>query len=136
MWRLALVTVVVLTAAAGGYWWWWHRQPVVVPERTIPGEVRQVTVEVLNGTDVDGLARATTRLLRASGIDVVHFGTASADTFTSTQVLVRRGDTTGAVGVLGILGLGTLIVDEDAELLLDVSVYLGRDAAGLIGFDP
>ena len=91
---------------------------------------------MLNGTDVDGLARATTQLLRAGGIDVVYFGTASSDTFAATQILVRRGDTTGAVNVLRILGLGMLVVDEDSELLLDVTVYLGRDAAGLIGFDP
>ena len=135
MWRLAVVGVVALAAVAGGYWWW-HHQPDVVPERAIPGEASRVTVEVLNGTDVDGLARATTQLLRAGGIDVVYFGTASSDTFAATQILVRRGDTTGAVNVLRILGLGMLVVDEDSELLLDVTVYLGRDAAGLIGFGP
>lgn len=135
MWRLAVAGAFVLAAALGGYWWW-ERQPVQLPERAIPGEGSRVTVEVLNGTDVDGLARATTRLLRAGGIDVVHFGTASADTFSATQILVRRGDTVGAVHVVGVLGFGALIVDADPDLLLDVSVYLGRDAAVLVGFDP
>ncbi len=135
MWRLAVAGVVVLAAAVSGYWWW-QRQPAVVPERAIPGEGSRVTVEVLNGTDVDGLARATTRLLREGGIDVVRFGTASADTFSATQVLVRRGDTVGAVQVVGVLGFGALIVDEAPGLLLDVSVYLGRDAAAQMGFNP
>jgi hypothetical protein len=135
MWRLAVAGALVLAAALAGYWWL-ERQPVQPPERAIPGEGNRVTVEVLNGTDVDGLARATTRLLRAGGIDVVHFGTASADTFSATQILVRRGDTVAAVRVGGVLGFGALIVDEDPDLLLDVSVYLGRDAAALVGFDP
>ena len=80
--------------------------------------------------------RATTQRLRAGGIDVVYFGTAAADTFSATAIVVRRGDTTSAVHVQRVLGLGTLIVEEDPHLLLDVSVYLGRDAVELLGFHP
>jgi hypothetical protein len=134
--RLAATIVVVLIAGAVGTYWWWQRRPADAPGRPIPGETIRTKVEVLNGTDVDGLARATTRLLRSGGIDVVSFGTASADTFSVTQILVRRGDTVGAVHVLEALGVGNIAVAENPELLLDVSVYLGRDAARLIGLDP
>ena len=135
MWRLALVFVVVIVTGGIGYWWL-QQTPPEPEERTIPGTDMPFTVEVLNGTNVDGLARATTRHLRAAGIDVVRFGTASADTFSVTQILVRRSDTTGAARVRASLGFGTVILDEDARLLLDVSVYLGRDASGLVGIDP
>ncbi len=133
--RVTVLTVTVVAAAALGAWWL-LRQPAETDVRAIPGEGERITVEVLNGTDVDGLARATTQHLRAGGIDVVYFGTAATDTFSVTRILVRRGDTTAAARVQEVLGLGTLVVDEDPLLLLDVSVYVGRDVAVRLGLDP
>lgn len=98
----------------------------------VPGEDgRRVLVEVLNGSGVDGLARAVTRHLRRAGFDVVFFGTAPA-TAPATVLYVRRGDSTHAMAVRRALGGGDIVVAPDPRPLLDVSVILGPDAAAFV----
>ncbi len=86
---------------------------------------------MFNGAGIDGLARATTARLRRHGIDVVYFGTASVDTLGRTRILVRRGDRDAGVRVREVLRSGTVRIEEDSSRLVDVSVFLGRDAATL-----
>jgi hypothetical protein len=95
-----------------------------------------MTVEVLNGTTVDGLAREVTQRLRHAGIDVVSFGGAQDTSLDSTVILVRRGDSTDALRVRRALGLGRVLIEPDARLLLDVSVLVGRDLSGVLGLHP
>ena len=94
----------------------------------IPGTRLSYTVEVLNGTDVDGLARTITARLRHAGIDVVSYGMASDTGRDSTLLLVRSADTAAAWAVREALGFGKVDVEPDPRLLLDVSVVLGKDA--------
>lgn len=122
---LGLAAAVVL---AGGGWWAARRVADDRQELPIPGTGQRVTVEVLNGTRIDGLARAATRRLRRRGIDVVYFGTAAEDTVETTLIVVRRGDNTAAARVREALGTGRVVVQPDPRLLLDVSVLLGVDA--------
>jgi hypothetical protein len=95
----------------------------------IPGERVPYAVEVLNATDVDGLARAVTLHLREQGIDVVFYGTADSAVGDTTLIVVRGADTKAGDVVRDVLGVGRVLVDPDPRLLLDVSVFLGRDAA-------
>jgi hypothetical protein len=97
----------------------------------IPGERIRYTAEVLNGTDVNGLARLVTLRLREAGIDVVFYGTAATAAGDSTVILVRGADSSAGAVVRDALGLGRVVVEPDPHLLLDVSVVLGRDAAAL-----
>ena len=101
----------------------------------VPGERLPYTVEVLNGTTVDGLARTTTFRLRRAGLDVVSFGTSPmpAD---STLILVRSGDAEAGGAVRDVLGVGRVVAEPDPDLLLDVTVILGRDAAGVFDRGP
>lgn len=94
----------------------------------VPGERVPYLVEVLNGTDADGLARAVTHRLRRQGFDVVLFGSAAAGGIDSTQLLVRRGDAAAGLAVRKALGFGRVALATDSALLLDVTVLLGRDA--------
>ncbi len=94
----------------------------------IPGERDTLQVQVLNATGVDGLARAVTIRLRRAGIDVVDFGTAADRSLDTTQIVIRRGDSTAGFAVRDLLGVGQIVVDPDPDLLLDVSVILGLDA--------
>ncbi len=95
----------------------------------MPGEGgSRLMVEVLNGTTIDGLARGVTRRLRRQGIDVVYYGSATISDAESTFVIARGGDTTAAREVRDALGVGTVLNDPLAYLLLDVTVVLGRDA--------
>ena len=94
----------------------------------IPGEGGDtLTVEVLNGTDVDGLAREVTRRLRRRGIDVVYFGSGDRKDLDVTRIVIRRGDSTVARSIREALGTGRVSVDLNPRLLLDASVILGRD---------
>jgi hypothetical protein len=97
----------------------------------VPGARVRYTVEVLNATPVDGLARAVTLRLRRRGVDVVYFGTAEGGPRDSTRIVVRRGDSTAALAVRELLGLGRIVVEPDSGLLLDVTVLLGADATAL-----
>lgn len=92
----------------------------------IPGERQPFTVEVLNGTNVDGLARAVTQQLRRAGLDVVFYGT-SPDSADSTVILVRGEDPAAANAVREVLGVGRIVADPDPRLLLDATVILGHD---------
>ena len=105
------------------------RAPPNLSRSRIPGEGNRITVEVLNGTTVNGLARQVTRQLRRRGIDVVYFGSAASPDADSTLVIARRGDTAAAGIVRNALGVGTITDEASAQLLLDVTVVLGRDAA-------
>ena len=133
--RVAAGLAMLVLVTAAGYWWWRQRSDVMA-EYVIPGDAHPARVEVLNASGIDGLARATTRLLRSRGIDVVYFGTASVDSLSTTRIIVRRGDTTAAVLVREALGVGILVEEQDPRLLLEVTVHLGRDAARSEGFRP
>ena len=105
-----------------------HDRPTAAEYR-VPGVRVPYTLEVLNGTDVDGLAFAVTLRLRRAGLDVVSYGTAPGERADSTLLLVRSADTAAGWAVRDALGVGRVVVEPDARLLLDVTVLLGRDAA-------
>ena len=134
--RRILIVAGAAAAVALGAWLAWRGATGERGQYPIPGDGERITVEVLNATGVDGLARATTRQLRRAGIDVVYFGTASLDTLEHTYIAVRRGDTTAAVRIRAALGVGRIVVEPDSRLLLDASVFLGRDITLLIHFGP
>jgi hypothetical protein len=125
-WGAALVAAVGLLATA---WRLTVRHGPAAAEYRVPGSRLPHTIEVLNGTDVDGLARTVTFRLRRAGLDVVSFGTAAEPAGDSTLVLVRSADTAAGWTVREALGFGRVVVEPNARLLLDVTVVLGRDAA-------
>lgn len=102
--------------------------------RAIPGEGEgeRVVVEVLNTTPAVGLARAATRRLRDAGLDVVYFGTDNGAVIDRTQVLVRRGPMSAGERAVGALGAGAVRAAPDPDRLVDITVRLGRDFAGLV----
>lgn len=92
--------------------------------RIVPDSLR-ITVEVLNGTDIRGLARRGTFVMRDLGFDVVGTGNASEPTDTTT-VYVRSGRMDW--GELAAQGLGgaRVIARPDSSRYLDLTVVLGR----------
>ena len=91
----------------------------------VPPSTDRVVVEVLNGTDRPGLARAGARELRRGGFDVVYLATAPA--VDSTTVLVRRGALETGQQVRKLLGSGKVKVARDSTRHVDVTVILGPD---------
>lgn len=100
-------------------------------EARIETQVRnRITVEVLNGAGVNGLAARTRELLRRRGFDVLEVGsTAPADT---TVVAVSNGTEEDARRVAGALGLPDRRItttDGADENAATVRVTLGSDYA-------
>ncbi len=126
-----LVVAVAAVAVIAVLGWWVASSPPAAGRgaAVIPGTVDPFVIEVLNGTRIDGLARRTTHRLRRQGIDVVYFGSAAMDTLQQTRIVIRRGDSLAAVRVRSALGVGTVTVEPDESLLLDLTVLLGSDAA-------
>jgi hypothetical protein len=114
--------------AVGGVWRFWPapREHVQGHAYPVPSPDRRITVEVLNGTRRQGLARVATRALRQQGIDVVFFGNADAAA-DSTRILVRRGDPGRGKDVVDALGKGRLRIEPDTLRRVDATVILGED---------
>ncbi len=96
-----------------------------VSERS--GEEGRIRVEVLNGSGVSGAARAATARLRDQGFDVVYFGNAEEFGRDSTLVLDRVGEVEHARSVADAMGVRQVASEPDANLYVDVSVWLGAD---------
>lgn len=132
---LALSAGLILIAAATGFLIHGEREQPVAHAFAIPPLQGRLMVEVLNGTQRQGVARTATRLLRARGVDVVFLGNAdSAERL--TQVIVRRGDPNRARTVVGVLGAGKIVVETDTFRRVDVSVILGEDFRPKLGIHP
>ena len=129
---VALLGVAVVVAVA---WMLTQRATGGRPDAGVPGERVPFTVEVLNGTDVDGLARRATLHLRRAGLDVVFYGT-SAESADSTTIIVRGTDPAAGDVVRYALGVGRIRLDPDPRLLLDVTVVVGRDAVAVLDRGP
>ena len=124
-----LLRAVILLVLIGGFAGvgWALLRPRPNDRRTLAIRVPDstgITVEVLNGSGRQGLARSVTRALRQEGFDVMYFGSAR-DSVRLTEVLSRRGDSTAAVKVAKVLGVGAVRVARDTLLRLDVTVLLG-----------
>lgn len=128
---IGILVAAVLVIGLGVLGWRWRTHgPTSGSAYPIPGaEGPHLRVEVLNTTQVDGLARDVTERLRRHGIDVVNFGSASSPDTDSTRIVVRRGDSTAGVRVRDALGMGRVTEQPDPQLLLDVTVLVGADAA-------
>jgi hypothetical protein len=118
-------------------WWGLHRRTPHPIAAVIPSDSgRPITVEVLNETPVDGLARDVARKLRGRGIDVVSIGTSGRRDRDSTAILLRRGDTATATAVKKALGVGRISRELDPHRLLDASVLIGRDLVPALNRHP
>lgn len=133
-WVAGAVSTAVLAAVL------WLRRPgpalVVMADADgaligLPPLPRRVTVEVLNGSGIAGLARTGTLRLRRAGLDVVAYGGADSGQRAAgvTLILVRRGDTAGAGRILRLYPTAELRDARLASRLVDLTLVLGADAA-------
>ncbi len=101
---------------------------VFTPRPQPAGDDKAIIVEVLNGTDTQGLATQAAKVLRSQGVDVMALGQAPRPR-SRTAVYDRTGDFDRAARVRLALGCPTAItmIRIDALRGVDASVELGDD---------
>lgn len=85
------------------------------------------TVEVLNGTPLKGAAGVVAERLRAEGFDVVKIGNAPDQNHPRTLVVERHAGATTAGEIARALGLARAYPFRNENLLVDATVFVGRD---------
>ena len=126
------ILLALVVAGAGFFVWtrYFRAEPAETaasagsPERMVPPGVR-IKVEVLNATNVRGLARKATFFLRDRGFDVVAIGT-SREQRGSTLVLDRSNHPAWAALVATAFG-SKVESQPDTSRYVDVTVLLGAD---------
>ncbi len=88
-----------------------------------------ITVAVLNGTGVGGLASRTAEVLEENGYDVLEIGNAEKQTHT-TLIVDHRGQARRAERVQTVIGGGVVSASPDGQNPADVTVILGDDLVG------
>lgn len=99
-------------------------------EESIRDENIVIRLEILNGTEVTGLAARTAELYRSYGFDVVAVGNAQRDDIAETIVLNRSGSDVFARRTADIIRAPQVEADTDAQAAVDVTVILGEDFDG------
>lgn len=130
--RWILLAIAVLAIGIAGWRAYARRErqaesPVTgdVRVRRIVPDTLRIKVEVLNGTDIRGLARRGTFLMRDLGFDVVNSGN-SSEKLDSTTIYVRSGREDWAALAARGLGGARIIARPDTSRYLDLTVVLGR----------
>ena len=92
----------------------------------------RLRVEILNGSGDRGAARAMMHRLRDLGFDVVAIYNAESFDYRVTRVINRSGKPGAAREVASSIGADSVGTAVDRELVLDVTVILGKDWRTLI----
>lgn len=125
----ALVAVAGVTTWAYASRAWRARDGGPAPsgvQRIVPTDTR-IRVEVLNGTNVRGLARRASLYLRDLGFDVVRFDQDSTAERTTTLVLDRTAHPDWARMLSAALEGSRVEVRPDTSRYVDITVLLGSD---------
>ena len=103
-----------------------NARPALTPAYEVPGTRHTLRIEILNGTERDGLARVASRQMRRAGFDVVFYGSTDS-AVRVTRVIARRVDRDAARAVAAALGVDSIVAVRDTMRRVDVSVWLGDD---------
>jgi anionic cell wall polymer biosynthesis LytR-Cps2A-Psr (LCP) family protein len=116
------------------------RQTLATLTRDIDEHLREqtLTVEVLNGTAINGLAGRTAEMPRSFGYDVISIGNADRNNYESTVVIHRSGDENMVRDFAGVIRCDniqqdlSLYEDDDQsrEYKADLTLLIGRNFNG------
>jgi anionic cell wall polymer biosynthesis LytR-Cps2A-Psr (LCP) family protein len=91
-----------------------------------------IAVEVLNGTNVTGLARRAANVFQSFGYEIVAIGNAENQDYLKTVVLDRKGRIDSAERLAELIRCERVYtrMEEVSDLTVDVTVILGKDFDG------
>ncbi len=99
-------------------------------EDSIRDENIVIKLEILNGTDVTGLASRTAELYRSYGFDVVALGNAQSNEVERTRIVDRVGSEIFARRAAEIIRASLVESDPVPQAAVDVTIILGKDFDG------
>ncbi len=101
-------------------------------KETINSDDLTVTIEILNGTNVNGLAARTREIYQSFGYDVISIGNADNNQYMHTVVLDRKGNIEVAKKVAMIIHCERVYTRFDPNLddAIEVTIILGKDFDG------
>ncbi|MBS3885529.1 MAG: LCP family protein [Dethiobacter sp.] len=94
-------------------------------QATIPR--RQITVEILNGSGLPGVATAVAGKLKAEGFNVLRVGNADSSDFEASKVISRIENMDAAKAVAIMLPGAQLLKEENPEKGVHVTVIVGKN---------
>ena len=107
-------------------------EPVATPEPTQAAETKEsVTVEIRNGTNINGLAAKTQDKLAAEGYDVIAIGNAATRTVTKTtvyQIANTAADSAQSIAELLEVASSTGLPEGEAQTSAQIVIILGEDS--------
>ena len=94
--------------------------------------IKNITVEVLNGCGVNGLAAKATDFFRFKQIDVLKSDNADRYDYLKTQIISRNENINSLKAVANCFNLSTsdtnhILINPDESLGVDVTIILGKD---------
>ncbi|MCL2294405.1 MAG: LCP family protein [Spirochaetes bacterium] len=113
-------------------------------EDAISGEEAIVRIEILNGTNIQGLAARTSHIFITHGFDVVSVGNAGRNNYERTVVIAQGTHVTSAGKVAAVIRCTNIEISDEPAITIagedntifspanraDVTVILGRDFDG------
>jgi len=99
----------------------------------VPGDyVLPIRVEILNGTNLTGLASRTAQLYKSFGFEIAAVANAELNNYSRTIVLDRRGNPEAVKQVAELIRCEQIHsqIDENRDETVDVTVILGKDFDG------
>ena len=96
------------------------------------GNIMNVSVEILNGTNINGLASRTAQIFRSYGFQIASVSNADRDDYERTVVLDRRGNVEAVRRVAELIRCSRIHskIDRNRDETIDVTVILGKDFDG------
>lgn len=121
----AILLLAAVCLIIGGSVWQRTRENRAIAKQQ---KIRQIRVEVLNGTPKEGLAQTVTDQLRRAGFDVVNIANAENDSFPETVVVDRAANSReNAILVAEVLHCKNILPQLEPTSLLEVTVIIGND---------
>ncbi len=107
-------------------------QETIASSEISSDEELNIAIEILNGTNVNGLARRAANVFQSFGHDIVSVGNADNDQYLQTVVLDRKGKLESAQKVADLINCERVYsrIDKEVDLSIDVTLILGKDFDG------
>ncbi|MBN2544671.1 MAG: LCP family protein [Spirochaetes bacterium] len=91
----------------------------------------KIVIEILNGTDIVGLASRSKNYLLSFGVEVLNVGNANTDDYENTVVIIHGSESKGKK-IAELIKCERIVIDEETDNKIDATIILGRDFDGKI----